>query len=62
MSQGGHREGAGRPAELKSPTTITVRLEPKQLRALDRFRKRGGFASRSEAMRAALSILELQRK
>lgn len=52
---GGVREGAGRPAELRNPHRMIVRLEPRHLKALDQYaRKHKLGGGRNAAIRHIL--------
>lgn len=51
VMHGGRREGAGRKATLEKPSPVLVRLEKRQLDALDRFGKERKLPNRSTSLR-----------
>jgi len=51
VMHGGRRDGAGRKSTLEKPSPVLVRLEQRQLDALDRFGKERKLPNRSTSLR-----------
>jgi len=51
-THGGRREGAGRKPTLESPSSVMIRLEQRQIQAIDLYGRERKLGTRSAALRS----------